>query len=43
LNEAISAVIDEAYTGTLGPVATGIRLETVTIADGAMTLSGRVK
>jgi hypothetical protein len=43
LNTAISAVIDEAFTGSLGPVAIGFRLETITIADGVMTLSGRIK
>ncbi len=43
LNTAISAMIDEAFTGSLGPVATGFRLETITIADGVMTLSGRIK
>ncbi len=43
LNKAIAALVTEAYTGSLGPVATGIRLESITIADGLMTLSGRVK
>jgi hypothetical protein len=43
LNSAISAVVAEAYTGTLGPIATGFRLENITIAEGVMTLSGRVK
>jgi len=43
LNTAISAVIGEAFTGPLGPVATGFRLETITIADGIMTLTGRIK
>jgi hypothetical protein len=43
LNTAISAVIDEAFTGSLGPVAIGFRLETITIADGIMTLTGRIK
>ncbi len=43
LNEAISAVVNEAYTGSLGPAATGFRLESITIADGLITLSGRVK
>ena len=43
LNTAISAIIDEAFTGSLGPVATGFRLETITIADGIMTLTGRIK
>lgn len=43
LNSAISSVIDEAFTGSLGPVATGFRLETITIADGIMTVTGRIK
>jgi hypothetical protein len=43
LNKTISAAIDEAFTGALGPAATGLRLETITIADGVMTLTGRVK
>jgi hypothetical protein len=43
LNNAISALIAEAYTGSLGPVATGFRLESISIADGVMTLTGRVK
>jgi hypothetical protein len=43
LNSAISAVIDEAFTGSFGPVAVGFRLQTITIADGVMTLTGRIK
>jgi hypothetical protein len=43
LNKSISAVIDEAFTGALGPAAVGLRLESITIADGLLTLSGRVK
>jgi hypothetical protein len=43
LNEAVSALMSEAFTGSLGPVATGFRLESITIADGIMTVSGRVK
>jgi hypothetical protein len=43
LNSAISSVIDEAFTGSLGPVATGFRLENIVIADGLMTLTGRIK
>ncbi|CAG1005515.1 hypothetical protein ANAEL_03333 [Anaerolineales bacterium] len=43
LNSAISAVIEEAFTGSLGPVATGFRLELVVITDGIMTLAGRIK
>ena len=43
LNDAISQLVDEAFTGALGPAATGFRLETITIADGTMTLTGRIK
>jgi hypothetical protein len=43
LNAAISAIIEEAFTGSLGPVAIGFRLETITIADGIMTMTGRIK
>ncbi|MBI2758159.1 MAG: LmeA family phospholipid-binding protein [Chloroflexi bacterium] len=43
LNDAVSAVVGEAFTGSLGPVATGFRLESIAIADGTMTITGRVK
>ncbi len=43
LNDAIAASIQEAFTGWAGPVATGFRLDTVTIANGVMTVTGRIK
>jgi len=43
LNTAISKIIEEAFTGSLGPVATGFRLESIAIADGTMTMTGRIK
>lgn len=43
LNQVITAVITEAYTGVIGPAATGLRIETVSIADGVMTLTGRIR
>jgi hypothetical protein len=43
INNAISAIIEEAFTGSFGPVAVGFRLQTITIADGIMTLTGRIK
>lgn len=43
INSAINALVAEAFTGALGPAAIGFRLETITIADGVMTLTGRVK
>lgn len=43
INEAVTALIEEAYTGSFGPVATGLRIETISIADGAMTIVGRIR
>ncbi len=43
INSAVSAIIAEAFTGTLGPVAVGFRLESIAIADGIMTMTGRIK
>jgi hypothetical protein len=43
LKQSITALITEAYTGSLGPVATGFRLERIDIANGVMTVTGRIK
>ena len=43
LKEALTAAIEEAYTGAIGPAATGLRIESITIADGTMTITGRIK
>lgn len=43
INDAITAMVKEAYTGSLGPVATGLRIETVNIANGIMTITGRIR
>ena len=43
LKNALTAMITEAYTGSLGPVATGLRIETISIANGVMTITGRVR
>lgn len=43
INAVVSALIAEAFTGTLGPVAVGFRLESIAIADGVMTLTGRIR
>ncbi len=42
-NEAVAASVREAFTGYLGPIATGFRLETISIGDGVMTVTGRFK
>ncbi len=43
INAAIGSLVSEAFTGALGPAATGFRLESIVITDGIMTLTGRVK
>jgi hypothetical protein len=43
LKNAITAMVREAYTGSLGPVATGLRVEAISIANGIMTITGRIR
>src|SRR5512142_2213980 len=43
LKNALTAMIKEAYTGSIGPVATGLRIESISIANGVMTITGRTK
>jgi hypothetical protein len=43
LTEFATTTIQEAYTGALGPVATGFRIQSVTIADGSMNIVGQTK
>jgi hypothetical protein len=43
INAAISAMIQEAYTGPVGPVATGLRIQSITITNGIMTITGRIR
>ena len=43
IRDAVAAMVREAYMGSLGPVATGLRIESITIANGVMTVSGRIK
>lgn len=43
INNAISAMIQEAYTGSVGPAATGFRIQNITIANGLMTITGRIR
>jgi len=43
IKDAFAAMIDEAFTGAVGPAAVGLRIESITIADGLMTITGRTK
>ncbi len=42
LLEGVSGMLNEALTGKIAPSATGFRLESITIADGVMTIQGTV-
>ena len=39
----LSDMITEAYTGAIGPVATGFRVEQIAISEGFMVISGKLK
>ncbi len=43
LKQSLTAIVTEAYTGSLGPIATGFRLDSLNIANGLMTVTGRIK
>jgi uncharacterized protein YpmS len=43
IKTAFTAMIDEAFTGAVGPAAVGLRIESILIADGLMTITGRTK
>ena len=43
LKDVITAMVREAYTGSLGPVATGLRIESISVANGVMTITGRIR
>jgi len=41
--EKVSKLLDESFTGTIGPVLTGIRIEGIVIDDGVMVILGRFR
>lgn len=43
MTSAISTMVQEAYTGALGPLATGFKLESIVITEGLMMLTGRMR
>ncbi len=43
LLSGLSAMLDEAFTGSVGPVLTGLRIESITIANGMLTIVGRIR
>jgi hypothetical protein len=43
LKSTISALLTEAFTGSIGSLATGIRISSLAIADGQMTIVGELR
>ncbi len=43
LKSTISAVLTEAFTGSIGSLATGIRISSLAIQDGVMTIAGELR
>lgn len=43
LKSTLSAVLTEAFTGSIGSLATGIRISSLAIADGQMTIVGELR
>jgi hypothetical protein len=39
----VDTMLEQAFTGAIGPIASGIRLESINISDGVLTISGRIK
>ena len=43
LTETLSSMVQDAYTGALGPTAIGFKLDSIVIAEGLMMLTGSVQ
>ena len=43
LRSSISSILTEAFTGSIGPLATGIRIQSIAIADGELALVGKLR
>lgn len=43
LRNSLSTFLTEAFTGELGPMATGIRINTIAISDGEMAIVGKLR
>lgn len=43
LMESISTILTEALTGSIGSLATGIRISSIAIADGEMSIVGEIR
>lgn len=43
ITDSVSTILSEAFTGTLGSLATGIRITTIAIADGELAVVGELR
>lgn len=43
LKDTVSAILTEAFTGTIGSLATGIRVKTIAISEGEMAIIGELR
>jgi hypothetical protein len=43
LKDTVSAILTEAFTGTIGSLATGVRITSIAITDGEMAIVGEVR
>jgi hypothetical protein len=43
IRHPLSAILTEALTGRIGPIATGIRINTIAISDGEMAIVGTLR
>lgn len=43
LKETLSAILTEAFTGTIGSLATGVRITSIAITDGEMAIVGELR
>jgi hypothetical protein len=43
LLDSLSSIFDEAFTGKLGPLATGIRIDKISVDNGWMEITGRLR
>jgi hypothetical protein len=43
LKDSLSAILTEAFSGSFGPLATGLRATSIRVADGQITITGKIR
>lgn len=41
--DTITSLIEEAFTGSIGPIATGLRVTSISISEGQIILTGKMR